>query len=60
MRVDDMACPYMASGKGRMYCADPANSTLLRYEMTAKIRRKAGPDRNGSEYPSTDLPTFDS
>jgi hypothetical protein len=28
------------AGKGRMYCADPANSTLLRYEMTAKIRRK--------------------
>jgi len=28
------------SGKGMMYCADPGNTTLLRYEMTTKIRRK--------------------
>ena len=28
------------SGKGMMYCGDPGNTTLLRYEMTTKIRRK--------------------
>jgi hypothetical protein len=28
------------AGKGMMYCADPGDTTALRYEMTAKVRRK--------------------
>ena len=31
---------YGEAGKGTMYCSDPSDLTLLRFDMTAKIRRK--------------------
>jgi hypothetical protein len=45
--------PCGEGGTGMMYCADPANTTLLRYVMITEISAEVGPwCRNRSKRPS--------